>query len=116
MSKIRDRVVEAMREEGKRWVFWTNLEAGRYEAWRWKDDLSEKTHIIDLGSDPGGVQAHKNYQDLVEGARAEAAIAAIRDPTAEMRWRGHDAIGNDLRFVSPQDIYQEMIDTALRDG
>jgi len=45
---------------------------------------------------------------------ARVAIAAMREPTANMRWHGQNAIGDDIRFVSPQDIWQAMIDEALR--
>ncbi len=41
-------------------------------------------------------------------------LEAVRVPTANMIFHGHRAIGNDLRFVSPQDIYQAMIDELLK--
>lgn len=39
-------------------------------------------------------------------------VVVPREPTAQMRWEGQDAVGNDLRFVSPQDIYKAMIAAA----
>ena len=52
----------------------------------------------------------KLVDEVIEDA--EALLEEMREPTANMRWHGQRAIGNDLRFVSPQDIFQAMIDAA----
>lgn len=43
-----------------------------------------------------------------------AGLEAARTPDGNMRFYGQNAIGNDLRFVSPQDIWQAMIDGSLK--
>ncbi len=115
ISNIITRVSNAIKNERKRFVFWTNLSEGRYELWRWKADLSEKTHIIPLGSDPGGVNAKELFDNLVMHACAHAAVEAMREPTEEMLKAGFCHV-NRLTEDHPTALirpWQAMIDVVL---
>ena len=72
------RAIKALRNERNRWVMHTNLDEGRYEAWRWRDDLSQKTEIIPLGNGPGGVEAAQRFNMIVDERCVKAVIDTVR--------------------------------------
>ena len=111
MSEMVKRVMEAQDTERKRWIFWTNLEELRYEAWRWNDDLSAK-EIHPLGCYPGGVKASAKFGEFVSRAIARAGIEAMREPTQDMI----EACGADDYYDSfdrRKANWETMIDAAL---
>lgn len=110
MSEMIERVAKAIKTEGNRWIFWVNLPTGQYEAWRWELDLSEKTHVIPLGSDKGGVIAAEKFNKIKLEWEARAAISAMREPTETMEAGARDMLDHNCW---PDGIYRATIDKAL---